>query len=177
MPKRIAVLEAPEGALADLVSALRASASDQTEVDVPGSIAELVASHARQPFDLVLLDYLRGDGTRSGREALIALRAQDPELAAIAVADRGDVGLAAEAVKAGASDFWSAATSSTSAWRRCCASSVPRSSWSIGTARSASNIDCCTRRLPSATASSARRPRSARCSSGSRASRGSRGRC
>jgi DNA-binding NtrC family response regulator len=105
MPKRIAVLEAPEGALADLVSALRASASDQTEVDVPGSIAELVASHARQPFDLVLLDYLRGDGTRSGREALIALRAQDPELAAIAVADRGDVGLAAEAVKAGASDF------------------------------------------------------------------------
>src|SRR6185503_14778615 len=82
MPKRIAVLEAPEGALADLVSTLRASAGDATEVDVPRSIAELVASHARQPLDLVLLDYLRGDGARNGREALIALRAQDPELAA-----------------------------------------------------------------------------------------------
>jgi DNA-binding NtrC family response regulator len=105
MPKRIAVLEAPEGALADLVGALRETAADKAVVDVSGSIAELVASHARQPLDLVLLDYLRGDGARNGREALIALRAQDPELAVIAVADRGDVGLAAEAVKAGASDF------------------------------------------------------------------------
>ncbi|HVQ25505.1 MAG TPA: sigma-54 dependent transcriptional regulator [Planctomycetota bacterium] len=105
MPKRIAVLEAPEGALADLVGALRETAADKAVVDVSGAIAELVASHARQPLDLVLLDYLRGDGARNGREALIALRAQDPELAVIAVADRGDVGLAAEAVKAGASDF------------------------------------------------------------------------
>ena len=105
MPKRIAVLEAPEGALADLVGALRETANDRPAVDAPGSIAELVASHARQPFDLVLLDYLRGDGARNGREALAALRAQDPELAVIAVADRGDVGLAAEAVRAGASDF------------------------------------------------------------------------
>ena len=62
MPKRIAVLEAPGGALADLVATLRASAGDSTQVDVPSSIAELVASHARQAYDLALLDYLRGDG-------------------------------------------------------------------------------------------------------------------
>ena len=80
MPKRIAVLEAPEGALADLVSTLRASAGDATEVDVPRSIAELVASHTRQPLDLVLLDYLHGDGARNGREALIAVATVMPDV-------------------------------------------------------------------------------------------------
>ena len=54
----------------------------------------------------MLLDYLEGDGTGEGPRACSRrVRAQDADIPVIAVAERGDVRLAAEAVKAGANDF------------------------------------------------------------------------
>jgi DNA-binding NtrC family response regulator len=105
VPKRICVLETPAQALADLVAALRAAAGEETEVEVVGSARQLVERLAREPGDLVLLDYLEGDGTAKGGALLAAVRAEDDDVPVIAVAERGDVRLAAEAVQAGASDF------------------------------------------------------------------------
>jgi DNA-binding NtrC family response regulator len=105
VPKRICVLETPEHALAELVAAVRAAASEATDVEVVGSASQLVESLAREPSDLVLLDYLEGDGEAKGRALLAAVRAQDDDVPVIAVAERGDVHLAAEAVQAGATDF------------------------------------------------------------------------
>jgi DNA-binding NtrC family response regulator len=105
VPKRICVLETPQHALADLVAALRAAVDEATAVEVVGSARQLVESLARDPSDLVLLDYLEGDGREKGRALLAAVRAQDGDIPVIAVAERGDVRLAAEAVQAGASDF------------------------------------------------------------------------
>jgi DNA-binding NtrC family response regulator len=105
MSKRITVLETPERALADLVAALRATVGSAADVDVVGTARQLVEGLAKEASDLVLLDYLQGDGVQKGRSLLTALRAQDPDVPVIAVAERGDVSLAAEAVEAGASDF------------------------------------------------------------------------
>lgn len=74
-------------------------------MEVVGSARQLVEGLAREPSDLVLLDYLEGDGKEKGRALLAAVRAQDKDVPVIAVAERGDVRLAAEAVQAGASDF------------------------------------------------------------------------
>ena len=104
MPKRIVVLETPERALAPLQAALRASAGDAA-VEVVTSAGDLRERMEREPCDLVLLDYLLGDGERGGRVLLADLRAWDADVPVVAVAGRGDVGLAAEAVEAGASDF------------------------------------------------------------------------
>jgi len=105
MPKRITVLETPDRALAEVVAALRTAVGEAAQVEVVGSARQLVDGLAREPSDLVLLDYLQGDGTEKRRAVLAALRAQDPDVPVIAVAERGDVGLAAEAIQNGASDF------------------------------------------------------------------------
>jgi DNA-binding NtrC family response regulator len=105
MPKRITVLETPDRALADLVAALRTTVGEAADVEVVGSARELVERLGKEPIDLVLLDHLRGDGAQKGSALLAALRAEDPDVPVIAVAEHGDVGLAAEAIAAGASDF------------------------------------------------------------------------
>jgi DNA-binding NtrC family response regulator len=105
MPKRITVLDTPDRALAGLVGALRTTVGEAADVEVVASARQLVEGLAREPSDLVLLDYLQGDGAEKGRAVLAALRAGDPDVPVIAVAERGDVGLAAEAIEAGASDF------------------------------------------------------------------------
>jgi DNA-binding NtrC family response regulator len=99
------VLEAPGRDIDELVAALSASAGAHATVERIASSEALVETHERQHFELVLVDYLRGDGLRAGRDLVAFIRARDPELPVVAVAERGDVGLAAEAVKAGASDF------------------------------------------------------------------------
>jgi DNA-binding NtrC family response regulator len=105
MSKRITVLETPERALAGLVTALRETVGSAADVDMVGTARQLVDGLAREASDLVLLDYLEGDGVKKGRSLLAALRAEDPDVPVIAVAERGDVALAAEAIEAGASDF------------------------------------------------------------------------
>ena len=105
VPKRICVLETPERALAGLVAALKTAVGEGAEVEVVGSARQLVEGLARDPSDLVLLDYLEGDGKEKGRALVASVRAQDRDVPVIAVAERGDVRLAAEAVQAGANDF------------------------------------------------------------------------
>ena len=66
----------------------------------------------RRPFrlrsgraDAVFVDYSIGDGSRAGAEVVREVRAKDPHLPLVAVAERADVTLASEAIAAGASDF------------------------------------------------------------------------
>jgi DNA-binding NtrC family response regulator len=105
VPQRIRVLETPDGALGDLVAALRTAIGAGGEVESIGSARQLIDAQEKEPGDLVLLDYLLGDGLVKGADLIAKLRAQDPDVPLIAVAERGDVGLAADAVQAGASDF------------------------------------------------------------------------
>jgi DNA-binding NtrC family response regulator len=105
MPKRILVLDTPERAMTPLAEALRRAGGEATSVEVVGTAAGLLDA-LKEPRDLVLLDYLRSDGEQSAATLVQALRARDPDLPVIAVAERGDVGLAAETIRAGASDFF-----------------------------------------------------------------------
>jgi DNA-binding NtrC family response regulator len=105
MAQRIRVLETPDGALGGLVTALRTAVGEAGEVDVVASARQLLEDQVSEPCDLVLLDYLLGDGAEKGAGLVAKVRARDPDVPLIAVAEHGDVGLAAEAVQAGASDF------------------------------------------------------------------------
>ncbi len=64
--------------------------------------ARLTASEAP---DVVLVDYLAGDGRLRGGDLVRALRAVAESTPIVATAERGDVTTAAEAVQAGATDF------------------------------------------------------------------------
>jgi DNA-binding NtrC family response regulator len=105
MPKRIVVLDTPDHAMAALADAVREAGGEGTSVDVVGSAGALLDA-LREPRDLVLLDYLHGDGAQCERSLVQALRSRDPDLPVIAVAEKGDVSLAAETIRAGASDFF-----------------------------------------------------------------------
>jgi DNA-binding NtrC family response regulator len=58
-----------------------------------------------EPYDLVAVDFVLGDGTGGGAEAFRAVRKIDPEVPLIAVAEAGNVEVAASAIRAGATDF------------------------------------------------------------------------
>lgn len=61
-----------------------------------------------EPFDVVLLDMNYGPGRDTGEEGLAALaelRAHDPEVAVVCMTAYGDIELAVEAMRRGATDF------------------------------------------------------------------------
>ncbi len=106
MASEILILEAPGGELAGLGEQLRAAAGPGTGVRNLGSVAELLAALQACPGAcLAVVDCLLGDGARAGIEIIREIREREPEMPVIAVAERGDVELAARAVDAGASDF------------------------------------------------------------------------
>mgnify|MGYP001594119636 CR=1 FL=1 len=99
MAWRIVVLDVPEGELRDLEKTFAAAAGEGARVDRVGSLKALEARLASdEGCDLVVLD-------DSQPRALAAVRALDPELPAIVVAEEGDVDKAAQAIRAGATDF------------------------------------------------------------------------
>jgi DNA-binding NtrC family response regulator len=103
MARRILVLDTPGGGLAELREAFAAAGG--CEVDVVAARDELTRRlTAGLPYDLLLLDYCPTEGP-GGREVLREVRAEHPDLPVVAVADRGDVDLAAEAVRDGATDY------------------------------------------------------------------------
>jgi len=102
----ILILEAPGHALLGLVTCFRAAAGKHAEIRTLNSAGELAAAlDACRGACIAVVDCLLGDGKRDGIEIIKELRAREPEMPIIAVAERGDVPLAARAVNEGATDF------------------------------------------------------------------------
>lgn len=106
MLKRILVLDTPAGDLQPLSSVLEQVCGEDAFVTrVRSCDAMLDALSAQPPYEVVVLDYELGDGTRDGAHALGLLQKLDRDLPVVAVARRGDIDLAMKAVGEGAEDF------------------------------------------------------------------------
>ena len=106
MPGNILLLDPPAGELSELAETFRTAAGDGSRVHVVHGVAELLRRlSSGLPPDMVVVDYLLGDGEKAGSEILATIRSTREEVPIVAVAEKGDVRLAAEAVRAGASDF------------------------------------------------------------------------
>jgi DNA-binding NtrC family response regulator len=99
MRKTLLVLEPPGADLSALREALKCAAGDWAEVSGVRSLSMLADA------DAAFVDYAIGDGTRAGAEVIRDVREKDADLPLVAVAERGDVHVASEAIAAGASDF------------------------------------------------------------------------
>jgi len=107
MPGHILIVDCARRQLASLREALAAARGTHEGLEVVGRAADLFARLSSEPpIDLVFVAFPEGDGTANGAEMLRGVRAADPDLPAVAVAERGDVTLASRAVAAGASDFF-----------------------------------------------------------------------
>jgi DNA-binding NtrC family response regulator len=107
MSAHILIFEPPEHPLADLRRVIADILGDSAEVDVVGE-PELLLQRVRRDasLDLVVVPYAHDGRADAGAAGLLRrLRECDAELPVVAVARHGDVGLAAEAVDAGATDF------------------------------------------------------------------------
>jgi DNA-binding NtrC family response regulator len=106
MSRRILVLSTPDDDLAMLTQAFKAVPERGCRVETVADADDLIRRlTAGPPCDLVAVDYLLGDGRQRGSDVLAAIRHADPDVPIVAVAEKGDVELAAEAVRAGATDF------------------------------------------------------------------------
>jgi len=74
-------------------------------VDLAGNAAEAMDSHGRALYDLILLDLMLPD--RSGMEVLHDIRVRDRETPIFMITAYGSVEVAVEALKLGASDYFS----------------------------------------------------------------------
>src|SRR5687767_5083724 len=99
MRKRFAVLEPPGSDLGRLRDALTRAGAGWLDVSA------IPSTEAADDADALFVDYFAGDGHRPGADVIQELRASHPDVPIVAVAERGDVKLAAEAVSAGATDF------------------------------------------------------------------------
>ena len=106
MTSHILMLESPFRQFALLREALGSDAATPCEVETLHGTSALVARLGQEPSaDLVLVPFPEGDGADSGLEVLRALRARDPEVPLVAVAERADVDAASKAMLAGATDL------------------------------------------------------------------------
>ncbi len=106
MTKRILLLDTPGRELRPLTQAFRQAAGEAARVETVSSGRELISIlDSGSACELIVLDYVLGDGERSGAEVLQEIRRLDPTVPVVAVAERGDVALAGKAISAGANDF------------------------------------------------------------------------
>ena len=106
MPRLILVLDTPNGDLRSLGSAFGKAMHPAPVVERVLCLQEVLCRLAASPpVDLVALDCVLGDGTGNGLEALRAVRTASAKVPVIAVAERGDVATASQAIEAGATDF------------------------------------------------------------------------
>ncbi len=106
MLSNILMLEAPGSSLATLRQAFSEAVGVGCLIHTVASAREMMDSlRAGLAYHLVIIDADRGDGQRQGHEILTEARAFDHGLPLIAVAEKGDVRAASEAVAAGATDF------------------------------------------------------------------------
>jgi len=106
MFRHILVLETPTDALAELRAALSAVVDPSVRLEVVRDASD-VERRLQQPppIDVCVVPYPEGDGRTPAAELMGAIRALDATVPVIAVAERGDVNLAANAVAAGATDL------------------------------------------------------------------------
>ena len=106
MAKRVLILDTPGGQLHPLEEAFERSREIACDVDRVFE-RERLLEKLDEPleWDLVVLDYLLGDGAVTGETLVESVRRDHPEIPIIAVAERADVALARQAVRAGATDL------------------------------------------------------------------------
>src|SRR5450759_97771 len=106
MFRHILVLETPTDALAELRAALSAVVDPSVRLEVVRDAGD-VERRLQQPppIDVCVVPYPEGDGRTPAAGLMRAIRALDATVPVIAVAERGDVNLAADAVAAGATDL------------------------------------------------------------------------
>jgi DNA-binding NtrC family response regulator len=106
MPRTIVILDSPAGQLRPLARAFARAVREDAALAVVTSAEALEARlRAGLACDLVVVDVGVGDGVRPGPAVLAQLRRDHPLLPLVAVAEHGDVAAAAQAVRAGATDF------------------------------------------------------------------------
>ena len=103
---RILIFEPPNVPLADLRGVIERLVGDAAEVCVTSDARALLDQVRRDAaLDLVVLPFSDRGAEAAAFEIVRGIRARDAELPVVAVADHGDVNLAAEAVAAGATDI------------------------------------------------------------------------
>jgi DNA-binding NtrC family response regulator len=106
MTRRFLILDTPDEALLPLEAAFREASRRTCEVERALSVGELKAKlRSGLPWDLIVVDYGLGDGRLCGARLIKAIRQACGDLPVVAVAEKGDVDIASEAVEAGAHDF------------------------------------------------------------------------
>ena len=106
MPVSIAILEPPQEDFGDLRRAFRAEAAADWDVHLLSSQAELFRLIADRERDhLVIVPEVLGDGVRADATLIPRIRALDANAPLVVTAASGDVAEAAQAVRAGATDF------------------------------------------------------------------------
>jgi DNA-binding NtrC family response regulator len=106
MSRRFLILDTPDEQLAPLEQAFRKACKRRCEVERPLSLGELKGKlRSGLPWDLVIADYALGDGKTSGAKLIKTIRNACNDLPFVAVAETGDVDIAADAIDAGANDF------------------------------------------------------------------------
>ena len=98
------LLDAPAHGLDELRRALEASFEPDAVEGCPTAAAMLQRLERDPVPQLIVVGWPEGDGRATGIEVIGELRGRDVDLPVVAVARRGDVHLAAEAVAAGATD-------------------------------------------------------------------------
>jgi DNA-binding NtrC family response regulator len=100
------LIDTPEGSLGSLGETFQAAAGDPCEVQTVSRAADAEQKlGSGLPYDLVIFDYVLGDGETSGPEILALIRSVDANVPVVAVAEKGDVDIAAQAIENGATDF------------------------------------------------------------------------
>ena len=106
MERRILILDTPAGELEALAGAFASATVERCSTERVDSGAVLLQKvRSGLPWDLLVIDYVLGDGQRSGIELLPEICRERGDLPVLVVAERGDVDTVAEAIKAGANDF------------------------------------------------------------------------
>ena len=108
MLRHLLVVETPDDSLADLRAALEGlpESGVRLELEIVRDAAAVGRRLGEQPaIDVCVVPYPDGDGRTPASGVMRAIRAIDATVPLIAVAARGDVNLAADAVDAGATDF------------------------------------------------------------------------
>jgi DNA-binding NtrC family response regulator len=97
----------------------RTAAGEGCEVQQTSTAGELEAKlGSGLPYDLVVIDYVLGDGRTSGPEILARTRMLDADVPVVAVAEKGDVEIAAKAIGGERPTSWSAGAASHDGSRR-----------------------------------------------------------
>jgi len=106
MSHRFLILDTPDQALVPLEQAFKEASHDSCDLEWVLSFEQLEERlRSGLHWDLIVADYRLGDGVYFGVDLIERIHQICGDIPIVAVADRGDVDVAAEAIKAGANDF------------------------------------------------------------------------